>query len=78
MRFVRCDNCGKDQQEPYRVPYELAQRLHEEQPDRVLISLEHDEDAQSFDACSWACVAAIALRQSAESALTEINQEDTP
>lgn len=76
--FTRCDNCGKYQKDPHRVSWEEQERLHDEQADRVVISLEHNENIKSFDACSWACVAAIALTQSAESALSEINQEETP
>lgn len=74
--FTRCDNCGKDQMEPRRVSWKERERLQMDQADRVLISLEHNEDIKSFDACSWACVAEIAMRQSAESAMTEISQED--
>jgi hypothetical protein len=75
MRFVRCDNCGKDQQDPYRNTYEERERLLSEQSDKVIISLEHNEDVQNFDACSWECVAALALKQSAENAIDGLGAE---
>lgn len=70
-RFMRCDNCGTDQREPFRLSGAERAEAWEAMRDQVLISLEHNEDARSFDACSWACVAEIALRQAAESASAE-------
>lgn len=66
--WTKCDNCGRMQQEIRRIHGQEVERIWEERKDQVLISLEHNEDDQSFDACSWACVAELALRQAAESA----------
>ena len=63
--WTKCDNCGRLQQEPRRTWGEERAALWEERKDHVLISLEHNEDSQSFDACSWACVADLALKQAA-------------
>lgn len=68
-RHVKCDNCGRLQLEPFRLSaQEERDEAWDARKDQVLISLEHNEDAQSFDACSWACVAELALRQAAEAA----------
>ena len=68
-KFTKCDNCGVLQLDPYRLgtdeEREEARRVRERQ---VLITLEHDDNALCFDACSWACVADLALKQAAESA----------
>lgn len=67
-RWVKCDNCGTLQREPYRLHGAERDEAWEARKDQVLISLEHNEDDQSFDACSWACVADLALKQAARSA----------
>lgn len=54
-RIVRCDGCGKE--EPTRTRFA---------PGTEWIGVEADEDADSYDACSWACVAQVALMKAAE------------
>lgn len=70
-RWTKCDNCGKLQIEPYRLAPDERAEAWEARADQVSISLEHNEDAKSFDACSWACVAEIALRMAAETAAAD-------
>ena len=69
--WTKCDNCGRMQQDPFRTRGGECDALWEARKDQVLISLEHNEDDQSFDACSWACVAELALRQAAETAVKQ-------
>lgn len=73
--WTKCDNCGRMQQDPVRVYGEERLALWDARRDQVLISLEHNEDDQSFDACSWACVAELALRQAAEVAAKQDGAE---
>lgn len=70
-RWVKCDNCGEMKVEPYRLTFAEKEEARAARKDEVVISLEHDDDAQNFDACSWACVAEIALRQAAENATAD-------
>lgn len=68
--WKKCDNCGKLQLDPFRLDGDERREAWDARADQVLISLEHNEDAQCFDACSWACVADIALRQAAQNAVS--------
>lgn len=54
-KFRRCDACGKDSAET---------RWHGD-PEFVWIDVEANEDSDHFDACSWACVAEMAIAKAA-------------
>jgi hypothetical protein len=56
--FRRCDACSKEAEE--RRPFQ--------DHGFVLITVEADADADCFDACSWACVAQVALAKAARDA----------
>lgn len=60
-RFRRCDVCGKEAKDDRRA---LAH-------DFVWIDVEADEDVDHFDACSWACVAEMALAKAARDVAQE-------
>lgn len=54
-KLRRCDSCGKESPDNWR----------DVDIDFVWIDVEANEDADHFDACSWACVAEIALAKAA-------------
>ena len=54
-KIMRCDACGK----------ESAVALRGLDPDFIWIDVEANEDIDHFDACSWACVAQMALAKAA-------------
>ncbi|MFF8817291.1 hypothetical protein ACF07D_04735 [Leucobacter sp. NPDC015123] len=74
-RFVRCDNCGKDFREPFARRWFSVTAAPPEAEDAVVISLEHNEDVQNADACSWACVAELALKQSTTNSIKTLEEE---
>ena len=53
-KLLRCDACGKETDS--RMWASLANGW---------VSVEANEDEDHFDACSWACVAEMALRKAA-------------
>lgn len=52
---MRCDSCGKE---------EIAHSRFSAGGSWVSVEAEEDDDC--FDACSWACVAAMALSKASE------------
>ena len=54
-RIRRCDACGK----------EAPDGRYGIDNDFIWIDVEADEDTDHFDACSWACVAEMALAKAA-------------
>lgn len=70
-RYVKCDNCGTLQVEPFRLSGHEYRDAWDARANQVNISVEHNEDSQCFDACSWACVADLAVKRSADNFLPE-------
>lgn len=66
VKVIRCDNCGRETVEPYRFAGEARDAAWELRRDFVTIDVEHNEDVQHFDACSWSCVAEMAMKRAAE------------
>jgi len=64
----RCDNCGRETIQAHRFADEAREAAWEASADFVSITVEHNEDVQHFDACSWACTAEMALKRAAEMA----------
>lgn len=62
MRQIRCDGCGKTLDDPrgYSARNPEIDGWHE-----AYVYVECSDDTWSFDACSWACVADIAMRRAA-------------
>lgn len=79
MKIIQCDSCGTQLREPYfRAPAEVRSAVLERYPDRVFITVEHDDDEQHFDACSWSCVAELAAKRSADRASSQIEEGEQP
>lgn len=57
MRLIRCDGCGKTIDDPVGIVG------NPERYEFFYIHVEANEDADHFDACSWACVADVAMRR---------------
>jgi hypothetical protein len=67
MRVDRCDNCGKETVDSRRFAYEAREAAYETERDFISIHVEHNEDVLHLDACSWACLADLALRRATDS-----------
>lgn len=59
-KFHRCDACGKESADEHRRSLD---------PAFIWIDVEANEDIDHFDACSWACVAELALSKAARDAV---------
>lgn len=60
-RLRRCDACGKETQE---------KAYGASDPSFIWIDVEANADVDHFDACSWACVAEVALSKAARDVQT--------
>jgi len=70
-RYVKCDNCGTLQVDPFRLEGDAREEAWAARANQVNISVEHNDDSECFDACSWACVAEMAFKRIAITATPE-------
>lgn len=68
----RCDNCPRETVDEYRYAGEARDAAREVNSDFVWIQVEHNEDVQHFDACSWACAAELAAKRASADAVRRI------